>query len=194
MSNFFIRSETRWCTPVQCAGLLLAVVLLAVPDNSAAMGRIAVEAGVGNYVDVVGVGIGSEDWKQWSPGQDWSLSLYGLARASFWRGHDHHNEDVVDLSAAPVLRLERISAGTFAPYVEASIGLHLLSHTRINETRQFSTAFQFGEFLGVGVTFGDNRRYDVALHVQHVSNGGIKNPNDGLTYGAVVFQYRFGNR
>jgi lipid A 3-O-deacylase len=83
---------------------------------------------------------------------------------------------------------------TFAPYLEASVGLHLLSHTQINETRQFSTAFQFGEFLGAGVAFGDNYRYDIALRIQHVSNGGIKNPNDGLTYGALVFQYRFAQR
>jgi hypothetical protein len=27
--------------------------------------------------------------------------------------------------------------------------------------------------------------------VQHVSNGGIRNPNDGLTYGSVMFGYNF---
>jgi len=174
--------------------LLLAAALLASAGESNAM-RVGIQAGVGNYVDILGVGIGSEDWNQWSAGENWALSVYGVAGASYWQGNHHgQNADLVDLSAAPVLRLERNSSGKVAPYIEASIGLHLLSHTRINETRQFSTAFQFGEFLGVGMTFGEERRYDVALRVEHVSNGGIKNPNDGLTFGAVVFQYRFGNR
>jgi Lipid A 3-O-deacylase (PagL) len=31
----------------------------------------------------------------------------------------------------------------------------------------------------------------VSVRVQHVSNGGIRNPNDGLTYGSVVFRYNF---
>jgi len=42
----------------------------------------------------------------------------------------------------------------FVPYLEASVGVHLLSHTRINEERQFSTAFQFGEFLALASRSG----------------------------------------
>jgi hypothetical protein len=155
-----------------------------------------VETGVGNFVDVIGIGVDSAEWKRWSVGQDRSLSLYGLGRISFWRGRAGHSQDehMVDLGAAPVLRLEGNSGREFTPYLEASVGLNLLSQTRINESRQFSTAFQFGEFLGLGTTFGENRRYDVALRVEHVSNGGIKKPNDGLTYGALVLHYRFGQR
>ena len=113
----------------------------------------------------------------------------------FWRARAEHSRDkhLVDLGAAPVPRLEGSSARAFTPYLEASVGLNLLSQTRINESRHFSTAFQFGEFLGLGATFGANRRYDVALRVEHVSNSGIKEPNDGLTYSALGFQYQFGN-
>jgi len=155
---------------------------------------LSAQVGVGNYVDVVGIGITSGEWRRWSIGEDWSLSAYGTGGVAYWHGRANHpqNEDIVDMSAAPVLRLGRSKPEGFAPYVEASIGVHLLSHTRINEGRQFSTAFQFGEFLGAGVTLGDNGQYDLGLRVQHVSNGGIRNPNDGLTYGALVFQCRFG--
>jgi hypothetical protein len=171
-------------------GLLLCVVL----RPGYCLERISAELGMGNYVDVVGVGVGTSDWGRWSVGKDWSLSVYGAGMIAYWRGDSDHSdhEGLVDLSAAPVLRLERSGTWAFEPYLEASIGLHLLSHTRINEKRQFSTAFQFGEFLGFGVTFGEAHRYDLSLRVQHVSNGGIRNPNDGLTYGALVFQYRFG--
>jgi lipid A 3-O-deacylase len=190
-----IARAVRSCAPFRRNAAILALALFAMAGNSNAGERVSIEAGVGNFVDVIGIGIASEEWKRWSVGQDWSLSLHGLGRISFWRGRAEHseNEHLVDLGAAPVLRLEGSSARAFTPYLEASIGLNLLSQTRINESRHFSTAFQFGEFLGVGATFGANQRYDVALRVEHVSNGGIKDPNDGLTYGALVFQYKFGN-
>jgi len=171
-------------------GLVLCVVL----RPGYCLERISAELGMGNYVDVVGVGVGTSDLGRWSVGEDWFLSVYGVGKIAYWRGDSHHsgNDDLLDLSGAPVLRLERSGTWAFEPYLEASIGLHLLSHTRINEDRQFSTGFQFGEFLGFGVTFGEAHRYDLSLRVQHVSNGGIRNPNDGLTYGALVLQYRFG--
>ena len=183
--------SVRWRALLLLTRLLFGLALWATAEELRAQ-RVEVDAGVGNYVDVVGVGIGTDDWKRWSIGGNWSISLYAMAWVSYWRGNAAH--DLVDLSVAPVLRLEDRMRSTFAPYLEASVGLHLLSHTQINETRQFSTAFQFGEFLGAGVAFGDHYRYDIALRIQHVSNGGIKNPNDGLTYGALVFQYRFAQR
>ena len=78
------------------------------------------------------------------------------------------------------------------PYIEGSVGFNLLSRTRIDD-RELSTAFQFGEYVGVGLAFGDKRQYDVGVRYQHVSNADIKKPNDGLTFGSVVFQYRFGS-
>jgi lipid A 3-O-deacylase len=189
-----IRRCALWRAAALWAWIIVGSVLYATPGYC--QDRVAVETGVGNFVDVVGIGVDSAEWKRWSVGQDWSLSLYGLGRVSFWRGRADHSRDehMVDIGAAPVLHLEESSAREFTPYLEASVGLNLLSQTRINESRQFSTAFQFGEFLGLGATFGEKRRYDVALRVEHVSNGGIKKPNDGLTYGALVFQYRIGQR
>jgi len=32
---------------------------------------------------------------------------------------------------------------------------------------------------------------ELSVLVQHVSNGGIRPPNDGLTYGSVMFGYNF---
>jgi hypothetical protein len=189
-----VRRCALWRAAALWAWIVVGSVLCATPGYC--QDRVSVEVGAGNYVDVVGVGVGSTDWERWSVGKDWSLSLYGLGRIDYWHGNAAHaqNEELIDLSVAPVLRLERSSAWEFVPYFEASIGVHLLSHTRINEGRQFSTAFQFGEFLGAGVAFGKAHQYDLGLRVQHVSNGGIRNPNDGLTYGSLVFQYRFGQR
>ena len=97
------------------------------------------------------------------------------------------------MSAYPVLRLDRYAGAACTSYVEAAVGAHLLSRTRIND-RRFSTAFQFGEFAGAGCALDERRQFDVAVRVQHVSNGSIKKPYPGFTYGSIVFQYKFDPR
>jgi hypothetical protein len=77
------------------------------------------------------------------------------------------------------------------PFVEAAIGFNALTHTWI-ENRRLSTAFQIGEFGGVGFAFGDRRQFDLGARYQHISNADIKRPNDGLSYASIVFQYHFG--
>jgi hypothetical protein len=73
------------------------------------------------------------------------------------------------------------------PFVELGVGVHLLSHTRINNDRNLATAFQFGENAGTGIAFGEHRRFEFGVYVQHESNARIKQPNNGLTYfGAVL--------
>ena len=74
------------------------------------------------------------------------------------------------------------------PYLEAGIGVHLLSHVRINNDRDLSTAFQFGENAGAGIAFGENHRFELGVYVQHESNASIKEPNPGLTYLGVVLR------
>ena len=51
-----------------------------------------------------------------------------------------------------------------------------------------TTAFNFGSQAAVGMTFGDNGRYEIAALIHHVSNASIKQPNDGLTYGGIRFR------
>ena len=74
--------------------------------------------------------------------------------------------------------------------VEGGIGIHLLFHTRIDE-RGLSTAFQIGEFVGTGLNFGDHGEYGVGVRIPHISNGCIKQPNDGATFGEVRISYRW---
>ena len=82
-----------------------------------------------------------------------------------------------DVHATPVWRAD------FArTYIEAGIGVYLLSHIINNEATHMSTSFEFGSHVGAGVRLGarGETRFGVAL--QHLSNAGIKEPNSGVNF------------
>ena len=54
-----------------------------------------------------------------------------------------------------------------------------------------STAFQFGEFIGVRRRLAVRGDYELGVRLQHVSNGGIKHPNDGITYPMLTLSRSF---
>jgi lipid A 3-O-deacylase len=93
----------------------------------------------------------------------------------------------VDIGFTPVFRYENKSK--LGLYAEIGIGAHLLSHTYNNNDDGLSTAYQFGDHIGVGYVF--NKNWEVALKMQHFSNGGIKKPNSGVDYGVLKVAYRF---
>ncbi|MDQ2989376.1 MAG: acyloxyacyl hydrolase, partial [Pseudomonadota bacterium] len=102
----------------------------------------------------------------------------------YWRGRSdsHVNDSLIDLALIPALRFHPYGAEAQGPFVEGGIGVHLLSHTRIHDDRRFGSAFQFGDMVGVGWQFGAGGRYELGLRLHHVSNGGIKEPNQGLNF------------
>jgi hypothetical protein len=51
------------------------------------------------------------------------------------------------------------------------------------------TAFQFANMAGVGVQFGGRQQYQAGYRFQHVSNGGIKEPNPGINFHQLYLQY-----
>lgn len=97
---------------------------------------------------------------------------------------------VAAVGATPVARIEW-PGEAYRPFAEFGVGINLLSHTKLLEDPDFSTAFQFGELLGAGLRFGARGAWEVGVRVQHISNGDIKLPNDGLTYGSLRVAYRF---
>jgi lipid A 3-O-deacylase len=113
-----------------------------------------------------------------------------VAQLSYWHAQTHptDNGSLWDVGLTPMLRWLPPCCETVQPFLEAGIGVHLLSHTRINNDRDLSTAFQFGENVGGGIAFGENHRFELGVYVQHESNASIKEPNPGLTYVGVVLR------
>ena len=151
----------------------------------------AVEVGNGDSVDMGRLSV-QWDWnKRLLQFSGWHLGGYWDLAAGYWnRGSvraDQH-KDLYDLGFTPVFRLQ--PDGIAGPYVEAAIGFHLLSRTSIGD-KNMSTNFQFGDHVGLGYRFGTKQSYDFSYRFQHLSNGGIKNPNPGINFHQIRLQYHF---
>ena len=122
----------------------------------------------------------------------WSTPL-GIGRldltrelgVAYWhaeRGAGSRN--MLQLNAIPMFRwwaTDRI-------YLEGGIGLTLLSTTRF-AGRELSTAFQFGDHLGLGFQLTPQTR--LGARISHFSNGSIKSPNAGLDVNQITLTHSY---
>lgn len=133
---------------------------------------------------------------QWQWQKRW-LSGSGRHVRGYWEvsagrlSHDARagqNGNITDIGFTPVFRWQRDDLKGF--YLEGGIGAHYLSRTSLGDKR-LSTQFQFGDHVGFGYRFGAKGALDVGFRYQHLSNGGIKKPNDGLNFQQIRVQYHF---
>jgi len=152
-----------------------------------------VEYGNGDSADMARIGAGWDWDKQWFTDGDWLVTGSWEASVGTWRGNSTvgNNQTITDIGVTPVFRLQQKNMGSFAPYAEAAIGFHMIAPTFIYANRQFGSSFQFGDHIGVGVRFGEYKQFDLAYRYQHLSNGGIKQPNQGINFNQVRFAYHF---
>lgn len=172
---------------------IIAATLLASALPAHAVDSVGLELGRGNATDMVRLSA-QWDWKKrWLPVGGWHLGGAWEASAGYWHGHSGAggNRDLGDFGITPVFRFQRDDPTGFAPYLEAAIGIHLLTGTSINADRKFGSPYQFGDHLGIGARFGAKGQYDLAYRYQHLSNGSIKQPNQGINFSIVRFSYHF---
>jgi hypothetical protein len=124
---------------------------------------------------------------------NWHLGGYWDLNLGYWdnRSAARTNSSITEIGLTPVFRFQQNSISGPAPYAELGIGLHLLSETSVSTERQFGTNFQFGDHIGIGIRLGGKGQYDISYRYQHLSNGGIKDPNQGINFNQVRFQYHF---
>ena len=140
------------------------------------MGRVAIQS----------------DWdKQWFAGNGRHLSGYFETNLALWRLNAYENvpgrnKNIGVLGFTPVFRYQ--NDNKLGLYGEIGIGLNVLSTLYKNEDKELSTAFQFGDHLGVGYT---TAKWDFGLKYQHYSNGSIKSPNTGANWIVAKAAYRF---
>jgi hypothetical protein len=155
-----------------------------------AIDGVSIEAGNRNGVDMGRIGV-QWNWKsRWFQGQNWHVGGYWDLAAGYWERNalPEQNDNITEIGLTPVFRLQQNDLK--GPYLEAGVGLHLLSKTSIGDKR-FSTQFQFGDHLGIGYRFGAKGAFDLSYRYQHLSNGGIKKPNNGINFNQIRLQYDF---
>jgi lipid A 3-O-deacylase len=174
-----------------CAGLALAALSSA---PASAVDGFAVQGGRSTDDDV-NRGTLAVTWDWGKPllkvSSNWHIGGFWEASLAQWHKGDvapGQNENITDVGFTPVFRLQPNSL--VGPYLEAAVGLHLLSHTQIGN-KHLSTAFQFGDHLGFGYRFGAKSAFDLGYRYQHHSNASIKRPNPGINFHEIRLQYHF---
>jgi len=158
-----------------------ASVFFFLAGTAHAVDGIALEVGHGDdSTSLIRFAI-TDSWRKREPApREWRLAGYWEFSAGLW---DNKDESTAEIGITPVFRIERNRL-----YLEGAIGVHLVT-THISAQRVFSTAFQFGTHVGAGYRFGPALRYDLGLRVQHISNGGLREPNPGIDFVTVRLQY-----
>lgn len=94
-------------------------------------------------------------------------------------------------SAAPVVRYSFRKRGPVQPFLELSIGLSYLNHTRI-ENRNLGIHFAFQDRVGIGALLGASEKLALGMHAVHYSNAHLSKHNSGITIPLVLdVGYRF---
>jgi hypothetical protein len=165
---------------------------MAVHGASHAVDGVAFEAGGGQKVQIARVAL-QWDWqKKWWQSNGTHIGGYWDVNLSQWRGNQYRNvpgarQNITSIGITPVFRFQNDSLKGF--YGEAGIGANLLSELYNNDGHQLSTAFEFGDHIGVGYVF--NNGMDLGLKLQHFSNGSIKQPNGGVNFAILRLGYKF---
>jgi hypothetical protein len=179
---------------LKCAVVALALVF---PAAAWAVDGVSFEYGKSDSsnADVKLYRVGLQwDWhKKWLDTGNWHVGGYWDLNLGYWDNDStaKTNSSIADVGLTPVFRFQQNNPTGISPYAEAGIGIHLLSETEVSPKRQFGSSFQFGDHLGAGVRFGDKGRYDLGYRYQHLSNAGIKEPNQGIIFHQLRLQYRF---
>jgi lipid A 3-O-deacylase len=130
---------------------------------------------------------------RWNVFESWFLGGYTEASFSYWDGEKRRggSASLGDFGLTPVLRLERQEPiiGTL-PYVEFGVGIHGLTNTRVGD-KNLDIPFTFGEYLGGGLRFGDQGRFELGYRFQHLSNAGLGDPNPGINFHIFRLGYYF---
>jgi lipid A 3-O-deacylase len=132
---------------------------------------------------------------QFGPRRDmWGgvVTTYGDFFVSNWQAHRKQggNQTYTQVGAIANARY-RFEGGASPWFAEVGIGATVFDGHYETDSRRFSTQFQFTEALAIGRNFGANGAHELSLRLQHVSNGGIKEPNPGENLVKLRYGYSF---
>ncbi|WP_144144198.1 acyloxyacyl hydrolase [Paraburkholderia sp. BCC1884] len=153
---------------------------------------VQVTGGVGDrHVKKLDLGLVWDPNLTWWQIGDWHFALIGEAHASWWHTNEGNvHENIGEFGVTPIIRFIK-GSGSLRPYAELGAGVRILTSPRLSSTFTLGTAFQFADMAGVGMQMGSHQQYEVGYRFQHISNGGIKEPNPGINFHQLYLQYNF---
>ncbi|MFZ6876407.1 acyloxyacyl hydrolase [Undibacterium sp. Di27W] len=171
--------------------IAIAVTAMCASTPVLAVDSASLEFATGNKTKMLRAGLQSNWDNQWFSSNGTHVGGYWDYILAEWRGNNFQGkggtQNLTDIGVTPVFRFQNDSKKGF--YGEAGIGLHMLSEIYDNNSRHFSTNFQFGDHIGVGYVTKDG--WDLSFKIQHYSNGGIKHPNPGVNFAVLKAGYAF---
>lgn len=175
--------------PLSGARALGGAVLAGAALSCAAEPGVALQGGRYESVETVGLQVTLDDWFRAERG-GWRVVGYPELQVN---RHEHNGDKLWQGGVFATFRVDPAHA-RMRPYVEAGLGANVFSRGDLG-SKDFSTRFQFGELIGVGVAWGGNtgaaNETWVGLRFTHYSNAGIKKPNPGLEALQLVIGHRF---
>ncbi len=172
------------------AGALAAGVSLAHAAVDWHPDGVVLEAGIGrNGNALVGAGL-AWDWSWHHMSGVGELSARTELLLNEWRADDFDggHQNFTQLVLLPTLRMQ-LAQGRSPWFLELGIGASYMDPLYVTPEKQFSTRWNFYDVLGVGYQLSRDR--ELGLRLNHVSNGGIKNPNPGEEFLQLRFLQRF---
>ena len=165
---------------------------LLVCSSAFAVDTFSTELATGNKSQFARVGA------QWNMTQTWLRSAqsevwgYWDLTLADWRENKYQNvpgasKNFIDIGFTPTARWQALNHQ--GAYAEAGLGPHINSGVYNNNGRRLSTHLQFGTVLGIGYVMSNG--LDFALRAEHFSNGGIKQPNNGVNVAIAKVGYKF---
>jgi hypothetical protein len=123
-------------------------------------------------------------------GRRGTLSAHADFAVGHWRADADGNRSSAvstQIGVTPVLRY--MFDGAAGWFVEAGVGANVIAPVYRSKDRQFSTAFNFGDHLGVGWRSSAHPGWEWLLRAQHFSNAGIARPNPGENFVQLQLSY-----
>jgi len=150
------------------------------------IGRSSSSASRGHdELDIYRLGLQWDFNKTLWQGQNSSLGGYFEASVNRWNSSI---DDVTSVAFSPVFVLEfNPRASGFRPYIEAGIGVALLSEKRAGG-RQLGSSWQFEDRIGFGMA---SDKYDFHYRYMHYSNADIEEPNQGIDAHVIGISIRY---
>ena len=183
---------TRSLIQLAALGLLgTACAQVSLAQGSSFPSVVFIQAGTGGDTNMATMGL-AWDWnKRWSiaGGQ---LDGYWESSFSAWSYPSMDGRRTAwlgQLGVVPTFRF-RPDRGQSPWFGEIGIGASCMTTVYETQRKQFSTSFNFADHVGIGRSFGEDRRHEVSLRIEHFSNAGIKRPNPGENFAELRYSFR----